>query len=263
MTSNIENPMYLADAPEPERCVADMLPGEAQDAIANGGNWDGVPHDIGGCDAWYWQDDDSGEWRKSWYPSGYAVEDGKLYLRYMNVDSDGDWEFEDEAEVGTPDEKRLEAEYSYERWKAQYREYIQWVADNADDPMNEFYVSDRIKTRQTWRAQFNDSILGLILVQGKRKHGKWMRPEDMLSEVRAFCSAHNRMGRWICEDYRTVAELRAGCEGRDDITFHRAPAGIGCVIEFTLDINRPNPHYRKQLVAAARKALRESREVRS
>lgn len=237
--------------------VPEWLPEEALKAIRTGGSWDGMP-DSGfaadGC-TWFSQDDE-GEWRSYSYPTGYVVEEGKLLFRVMSVDSDGDWDFCDEAEAGTPEEKRLEAEYGHEEWLKTYKAYLSWVAEHGEDPMDEFFVKETISTEEKWRAQCNESVLGVRLVQARKESGKWMRPGELPVEVVTFLQAENRKGKWIMGDFQHLEDLEKIIAGSADLKKHSVANKQGIAVGFSVKVSRPNRRYKAQLVKAAKAGLK-------
>ncbi len=123
--------------------------------------------------------------------------------------------------------------------------------------MDEFFgVKPTISAEQSWRAQYNDSILGLQLIQVKRKYGQWMRPEDAPSEITQFCAAHNRRHAWLVSDFKNLAEITKVVREGGEYSLHRAANRQGVVVGFTIKISRPNPHYARDLKRMARKALK-------
>jgi hypothetical protein len=127
----------------------EFLPKEAIEAMDTGGDWDGKQHTADAADGpdWYWVDDDheedeeDGGWRKSSYPEGWEVEKGVLLHTWHSVDEDGNWDFNDAAPVGSPEEASLEKEFGHEAWLKTYHEYCAWVAETGKDPMNEFFTA--------------------------------------------------------------------------------------------------------------------------
>jgi hypothetical protein len=240
--------------------VLECLPAEALEAIKTGGNWDGTPDSAGDCETWYTQGDDD-EWDANTYPTGYVVEDGKLLWRVMNCDADGNWEFEDEAEVGTPEHAQLEKIYGYQAWLETYNYYLAWVAKHGEDPMNEFFTTKPTITREEkWRAHVYESMLGVVALKAARpENGGWSsNAADLPASVRQYLNLSDaRLA--ILGDFKTLAELVAtvdGSEGR--ITKHRAPDNKrpGLVIGFTLSVTRPNPKYKQQLLRIAKASLK-------
>lgn len=125
--------------------IAEACGKDALDALLNKGQWewspdcaiDGIfiPEYCGGCDGC------TTYWHSNWYVLGVRIEDGHLYETVQSCDSDGNWEYEDECDVD---------DSYYETWKKQYdwsvheetmREYSEWVLENGEDPLGEFYVT--------------------------------------------------------------------------------------------------------------------------
>lgn len=125
--------------------IAESCGEDALNALLNGGEWewspdcaiDGIfiPDYCGGSDGC------TTYWHSVWYVLGIRIEDGHLYETVQSCDSDGNWEFEEECDVDDP---------YYEEWKKSYdwsvhervmREYSEWVLENGEDPLGEFYIT--------------------------------------------------------------------------------------------------------------------------
>lgn len=238
--------------------VMDCLPAEAKKALRTGGEWDGTPDSGGDCSQWYFLEDD--EWVTRTYPAGYAVEGGKVYWRVMNCDSDGNWDFEDQAEVGTPECVKLEQEFGFDAWNKNYTEYLEWVAENGDDPVGEFFVKPTLTVEEKWRAQCYESILGVVgLMKAKKDGGRWVEPSNLPAELLEYLNA--KAPDYVMGDFKTMDELEAVIAGSKDITKHPAvgwTSGAGrraIVVEFTVKVSHPNPKYKAELIKKAKASL--------
>jgi len=122
--------------------------------------------------------------------------------------------------------------------------------------MGEFFVKSHFEVEQSWRAEFQNSILGCVLVRAKSSRGQWSRPEDIPSDVRAFlgCTHSPRGGRYITGDFASCAELVDLIKGSSDLKQHRSKTGV--VVGFRVKVTRPNPRYVVELKRLARKAAR-------
>ena len=231
---------------------------DAKQALKSGGEWEELPDDVSGACMWYHQRD-NGTWYHMWYIDGLAVWGGKLWLRYMSVDADGNWEHEDDGEMFTPDEDRVMAQYGYVAWLANYHAYIRWVAANGDDPMGEFMVKPTHTVKQSWRAYFIDSAYGCLCVGVKHGDKAWGGPASAPERVREYLglSRRERTTQWVTSDFPNVADLKsliAGSFGR--LTEHKPRNGKGMVVGFNVDVEVPNRQYAKQLKVLANKMLK-------
>ena len=120
----------------------------------------------------------------------------------------------------------------------------------------EFLVNHRIETEQRWRAQCLDSAEGVILARAKREgRVAWIRPENFPPEITMYLQAANQEGRWIMGDFARLADLETLVAGSSDLKRHRV-AGGGIAVSFTVKVSRPNPRYRAEVIAAAKRALK-------
>lgn len=89
-------------------------------------------------DWWPEYDDDDDTFRSIGYEHGYRTEEGRIYHVIHCVDTDGNWDIQEEAEVGTEDEKTLNEEYSYDKLQRCIKTYHEWVATRGCDPLGHF-----------------------------------------------------------------------------------------------------------------------------
>lgn len=272
----IENPMYLADPPEPEPDrsawvekygdIVDALPDEAIDALASGGEWVQNRNSIDGADAWASYDDDDedteyGPWRQYWYVPELQVSEGRLFEVIHDVDTDGNWEINTEAEVGTPEHKAMLDEFSLERHAAAWREYAAWVVEHGKDPLNNYFVRASIKSAQRWQFVYAQSIVGPRLRGARRNsRGQWQSARDLPKSVREYLLVNE-------QGFLDAAELVHLEPGEDawawlvevcansDMKKQRAGAGEIKGVA-TIEVSTPNRSYTRQLRQAAQKHLR-------
>lgn len=263
----LENPMYLATPPEPEpewmsryREYANCLPQEAQDALALGTEWEQERNDIGGEDAWASYDDDyegADGWRQYWYPRHFRVEDEKLYEVVEIVDTDGNWEFSDEAEVGTPEHARMLDDLSYEKFQQTWREYAEWVVENGEDPLGNYFVQSTRKAKQKWQFLYSNSITGPRLVGARRNgRGPWINAAELPEEVLSYLLADKTGKVWephMAKEPDAWAYLLGIVENSDIKRYRSSPIQIKGTCE--VEVSKSIGSYKRRLVAAARKHL--------
>ena len=115
-------------------------------------------------DWWPSYDDDDAEegedgerpnpWREYRYEFEYYTDDGKLFSDVVSFDKDGDGNYDDHAEVGTPDYERLEKEYGSGGWVQAMIRYWEWViAEGGYDPLN-YVTIDRVPVKEKWVVGF-------------------------------------------------------------------------------------------------------------
>ena len=103
--------------------------------------------------AWPFYDDDSG-WQQSFYSSYYVTSGGKIKIVLEEGDADGNWDWADSAVLDTPDYTALVKEFSYGSWQRRMRDYMEWVAQNGDDPLSEIAAPDRVPSTDKWLVGF-------------------------------------------------------------------------------------------------------------
>ncbi len=119
-------------------------------------------------DWWPSYDSDDDTWTQYIYYWDYYTVDGKLYGLVMSGDRDGNHDVNDEAEVGTPEYKRLEQEYGPEAWQKAMNDYYRWVVENRRDPLG--YISiPRVPVKKEWIAGFKKEGDQLKLIAVRRK----------------------------------------------------------------------------------------------
>lgn len=142
--------------------IAESCGEDALNALLNGGEWewspdcaiDGIfiPDYCGGSDGC------TTYWHSVWYVLGIRIEDGHLYETVQSCDSDGNWEFEEEYNVDEPDYEQWKKAYDWSVHEEVMREYSEWVLENGEDPLGEFYVT---------RTQKRDCQLTIHLINGQ------------------------------------------------------------------------------------------------
>jgi hypothetical protein len=237
----------------------EMFP-EAKTALETGKEWEYAPDSAADSSAWHTYCDNCADWHTDYYPQGFSVSDGKVWFDILHCDQDGNWDTADSAEIGTPEAAALEKEYGYDAWCKNYLDYCKHVAETGKDPCGEFLVSPTVKVKQTWRATFNPSVLGVVLVAA-RKHGQdWHRPEDLKptaegNSVLGFLNAQHRgRGVWVTEDFKTLEELEQCITNNSDLKRVRSSKGA-VTVEFSITVEKPNRGYRAQLVKLAKRTL--------
>ncbi len=133
--------------------LLDFMPPEFISAWQSGemAEWEN-PHP----DAYDWMpeyDDDDDTWHETTYYPNYRTEGRKLFKVMMSVDRDGDHEYGDEAEVGTEEEKRMDAIYGVEGWFNAMRQYWKWVIMNGTDPLR-YLHAPMVEVTKRWIASF-------------------------------------------------------------------------------------------------------------
>lgn len=125
--------------------IAESCGNDALNALLNGGQWewspdcaiDGIliPNYCGGSDGC------TTYWHSVWYVLGIRIEDGHLYETVQSCDSDGNWEFEEECDVDDPYYEEWIKSYDWSVHKQAMQEYYQWVLENGEDPLGQFYIT--------------------------------------------------------------------------------------------------------------------------
>lgn len=115
-------------------------------------------------DAYDWQpvyDDDlddeddpeSNPFREVTYYPEYRTEGGKIFEVWKSVDKDGDHDYEDEAEVGTPDADRLQKIYGPDGYFDEMKRYWEWVVARRRDPLG-YIFTPTVEVEKKWIASF-------------------------------------------------------------------------------------------------------------
>lgn len=221
------------------------------------------------ADWWPSYDDDDDTWRKTAYYSEYRTEDGKLIQMVKEVDTDGNHDFVDEAEVGTPEWHQMLEPYAFYQWMEQNAKYSAWVVERGEDPLDFFMVSQTERYEREW-------LIGFTQAGDRARFWKAREvgvpggsppatenPEDLPQEVRAYINIDanriNQDATWP----EIVAMTQT--EDRERPTIKTARDGTRYA-EFRVKLggNREVDDYVKKLKEAATKAFkRERREASS
>ncbi len=193
--------------------LIETLTEEAQKALKNGTTWERSPESAEECSPFVSWCDDCETYHLDYYGFGERVEDGTAYLTVHSCDMDGNWEYENEAEIGTPEATALEAEYGYDASRPGWLAYLQHVAETGQDPIGEFPTSER-KVKRKWQVRLGAWIgqkkLGLLLIGARRNsRGEWLAGEKLPQYVRDYLTLKQSGVRWYCEDVKSVDELSA------------------------------------------------------
>jgi len=128
--------MNIRNMSKAQEIELDILPEEALEALREGREWEYQPDTVEGADARVYRCDgcDHDTWHMYWTCFGLRLDaDGTLFEVEWSVDTDGDWEIEDEHPYGTYDHAKALTDGA-ESWRA----YAQWVIENRRDPVGEF-----------------------------------------------------------------------------------------------------------------------------
>jgi hypothetical protein len=118
----------------------------------------------------------------------WAYDDGT----YTSCDSDGDHEPIEAEDVPSCEEHdRL------------WREYAQWVVEQGEDPLGNFYVRYSTKVKERWQFKLTKTLVGPRLI-GVRRAGRAYTPDELPEHARSFLNldASGKLG-----DFATWAEL--------------------------------------------------------
>lgn len=182
-----------------------------------------------------------------WHKANYWIcSDGTI-----SVDNytDGDHDPCEEGEI--PD---------YDQVSKAWLDYARDVVETGADPLCEYNVKYSIEREQVWQAMFRNSILGCVC-SGVRKNGRgaWIKPQDAPEEVRdylclepysdtgsgplVFKEGMEQLKQYVAEDHHPVQRDRYALK-----------------FKFPVTINTPRPEsaVRRDIIAAARRHLRNS-----
>ena len=191
--------------------VRTFLPKEAAKALAAGKTWERQPESAEECCAFV-------EWdgevpRLIYYGFGLEVEAGKAYLTLWSCDRDGNWDREDGVEVGTPDQKIMDRDYSYEASRATWGRYYRYAARTGTDPLGEFNVPTTEKVKESWQVKFS-SWLGQtkhgIMLQGARRNsrGPWLTGANLAKHVLEYLCCQKTPVGYYTSDFKTIEEFK-------------------------------------------------------
>lgn len=149
-----------------EREIYDIAPDAFKEAVETGGDCE---WDISGYTPpenwWPAYDDDDETWRKYSYSADYEVRAGHVWVVLQEGDSDGNWDYSDSAQLGTKKYVALVKEFSYGNWQRRMRDYMVWVAEHGEDPLDEF-------TAPRGPARTDKWLLGFVEEGGRPKFVK-------------------------------------------------------------------------------------------
>jgi len=106
-------------------------------------------------DWWPTFDDDRDDdgWYEVFYYWEYETSEGKLFGIVMEGDHDGNHDVHSEAEVGTPEYRKLVEDYGVTGWTNAMLEYWNWVRDHGSDPLGYVILPTR-EVEKKWVAGF-------------------------------------------------------------------------------------------------------------
>jgi hypothetical protein len=185
-----------------EQSLIDLcLPAEAIAALAAGEEWEYEPDSIEGADTDVYWCDDCRTYHRNWSVWGLRLDaDGTLYETWTTVDTDGDWSFVDEYPYGKFDHDE-EREAIHARW----RSYAEYVVRTGRDPVDEFGMGSSRTVKQTYIAQFGDSIVGPKVVRVRPAKGKYAPLSEQPAYVREFFRG--------LEEFASINDLRERAGG--------------------------------------------------
>lgn len=227
----------------PEAFVAAHRAGkEAQFDDIEAGDW--VPW----FDEDYDEEDPQG-WKQTAYAQQFRTEGGKLYCEVHSVDTDGNWDFDDEAEIGTPEyDELLNTYFDCNKNCAAEDEYADWCLEYGDDPLGMYFVSmtKRVEEHWTFRFQFIDGKASFV---GAYKDGK-------VENIKPYAKLDKESKRIARSgDTETVKKVIAG-----DI---KADREVTCVSDGVYDIvvthHVEKRMSKKRYIAALRKIIRRNK----
>lgn len=176
-----------------------------------------------------------------WHKANYWVDETADTGFTVDNYSDGDHDSIEESDLPTPEDVARS-----------WVEYNQWVAENGQDPLHQFYVPKEVTTqKRTYTVTLAPSILGPVILRLRRNHRNVGLDEiARVKELREYLMAEQHFGRWVVSapapKERTVLLLEDIADGKP-IRNHR--------LTVTFDIEVPHPdadkRYRKELVSIA------------
>ena len=128
--------------------------------------------------AWPFYDDDSG-WQQSFYSSYYVTSGGKIKIVLEEGDADGNWDWADSAVLDTPEYTALVKEFSHGSWQRRMRDYMVWVAEHGDDPLDEFTAPrDHLPVNEPDRPLTQEEIEAHYRHAAQEQLDRWTEPTD-------------------------------------------------------------------------------------
>lgn len=78
-------------------------------------------------------------WHAKWFAFGFYWEDGVRYVTVHSTDEDGDWDCVDSWRSDDPHAQQWEDSYSYEESLEIQKRYVEWVRENKQDPLEDYW----------------------------------------------------------------------------------------------------------------------------
>jgi hypothetical protein len=226
---------------------------DAVHALNNNGTWEYQPETIE-CGNWnpYWCDDCE-TWHQNWYMTGYRIEDGIMYEVIHSCDSDGNWEIEDEYDVDDEDYERWNNQYAYEQTEQAATAYREWVAENGEDPLGEFYLDSNEKVKYLVVVRYQN---GFHFHAAKPVDDEdWQHDETKLPErLQDFLQLSGKkldiddLGWKSAQDFADNAHVH-------EVEYVNGQE-VGFVQE--IEVPRPSEILKKELIEKAKKSLTKS-----
>lgn len=206
---------------------------------------------------------DNDVWNKVSYYSDYRTEGGRLIQLFNEVDSDGDHNFVDEAEIGTPEWINLRDQFAYYKWLEANADYSEWVAEHGEDPLSFFNVKATQRVSSVWLFGFVQDGERARFWKA-RKSGE--QPVNDLNQLPQEAKDYiNVDDNGINQDV-TWQEIQAMAQGNaDDRPIIKQSRDGTVYAEFKVDLTgvHPNVRYKQELKqVAAEEAKRERTEAK-
>ena len=236
------------------------LPKEAKQALKNGGHWERQPESAEECIPFVLFDE--GEPMLLYYGFGHTIQKGQIMLQVWECDTDGNWEVQDEAEIGTPKAEELEKENSYEASLPGWINYYDHVIATGHDPLNEFHVSGRTKkVERQWQVLVSQSLLGVTFLGARRNaRGPLLAADKLPEDVRNYLLLkrhETNTSVWLMElDWKQLQSLLKADKG---VTIQKTntPTAIKFLCKIEETIEAPTATYQRTLRKLARRAKRD------
>jgi hypothetical protein len=219
---------------------------------------------------WLSYDDDDGKWSKAAYYTEYRTENGSLIQGIYELDSDGERDFSDEAEVGTSVWRVMLEPYAYYQWAEANAAYSKWVAEHGEDPLDFFSVKANLRVDRQWligftqdgdRARFwKAREVGVPGGSPPAINNPAQLPAEVQAYVNVDAEGINQDATWT-----EIVALTQQADDSERPELKRARDGTDYAqFKVKLQSDLENDNYVKELKAAALKAARrEQKEVRS
>jgi hypothetical protein len=125
-------------------------------------------------------DDDGETWRKCAYSTEFRTEEGKVIEEVHEVDSDGNHDYSDEAEIGTEEWRQMHKTY-YADAPKEWNAYFQWVVQSGEDPLDEIFIPTE-KVQHEWIGGFTERPDGSLQFFAVRRLGQ-EPPAQMIQDL--------------------------------------------------------------------------------